>query len=583
MLGNGLEVLLIGIGFLAGIVTALSPCVLPVLPIIFGAGAVGEHRTGAGLSATTTGRFGAAALRLGRARRPLAIASGVALSFGLAELFASSVLSLLGLPQDLLTDVALVCLGVAAVGLFVPAIGELLGRPFTPLGRYAPGHRQPGFLMGLGLGLVFTPCAGPVLSAISVAGSRHQVGAGAAWLAIAYCTGIAVPLFGFALAGDHLLSRAGWVRQHALFLRRSVAVVLLAAVVLIWSGATAGLSTLVPGYTNAFTSHVESSPSVQNQLNAIEGQKGGARRSVSLMGLSEYGVAPRFSGITAWLNTPGDKPLDLASLRGHVVLVDFWTYSCINCRRSLPHVEAWYRAYHSYGLDVVGVHTPEFSFEHVVSNVAAAAAQLGVQYPIAVDDNASTWTAYRNNYWPAEYLVDGEGRIRYYDFGEGGYSHTELLIRELLEGQGARLLPPPTDVADRTPTGALTPESYLGYTRLDNLANPSVTPDTAADYSFPASLPQDELAYSGEWDVESEDAVSGTGAALALDYYAREVYLVLGGSGTVQVLVNGRPTSKITVSGVPNLYTMVSAGSVERAVLELRFSPGVAAYDFTFG
>ena len=194
------------------------------------------------------------------------------------------------------------------------------------------------------------------------------------------------------------------------------------------------------------------------------------------------GQAPAFTGITAWLNTPGDKPITLKSLRGKVVLVDFWTYSCINCQRSLPHVEAWYSRYHADGLDVIGVHSPEFAFEHVVSNVVSAAHQLGVHYPIAVDNNLATFNAYKNNYWPADYLIDASGQVRNIEDGEGNYGATEANIRTLLVAADPKVqLPPPTNVPDKTPVNQLTPESYLGYKyRFQNLANSSYLPDRPA-------------------------------------------------------------------------------------------------------
>ena len=185
--------------------------------------------------------------------------------------------------------------------------------------------------------------------------------------------------------------------------------------------------------------------------------------------LPNLGRAPNFSGITAWFNTPGDQPLSLGELRGRVVLVDFWTYSCINCQRALPHVEGWFNDYKKDGFVVVGVSTPEFAFEHVVSNVQHAAGDLGIDYPVAVDDNYATWGAYNNEYWPAEYLIDPTGVVRAYDFGEGGYQTMEGNIRMLLSANGVTALPAPTDVADRTPTNAdITPESYVGYDQLSN-------------------------------------------------------------------------------------------------------------------
>ena len=199
--------------------------------------------------------------------------------------------------------------------------------------------------------------------------------------------------------------------------------------------------------------------------------------------LPNLGRAPNFTGITAWFNTPGNQPLSLSALRGKVVLVDFWTYSCINCQCSLPHVEGWYNDYKKDGLVVVGVSAPEFAFEHVVSNVESAAGSLGIDYPVAIDDNLATWTAYNNEYWPAEYLIDPTGVVRAYDFGEGGYGTMESNIRMLLSANGVTDLPPRTDVPDKTPTSdAITPESYVGYSRLNNEVGSAVIPDKTVVY-----------------------------------------------------------------------------------------------------
>jgi thiol-disulfide isomerase/thioredoxin len=284
------------------------------------------------------------------------------------------------------------------------------------------------------------------------------------------------------------------------------------------------------------------------------------------------------------LNTPGGKPLSIAGLRGRVVLVDFWTYSCINCQRSLPHVEAWNRAYAADGLTVIGVHTPEFAFEHVVSNVTQAAKQLGVSYPVAIDDNYATWNAYENEYWPAEYLIDATGHVRHVDFGEGNYGQTETLIRQLLVAANPKVqLPKRTDVADLTPTEQTTPESYLGYQHPQNLAGQTVDEDQMSTYQAPASIPPDEYGYGGQWSIGSESATAGAGATLSLNFEARDVYLVLGGSGTLKVSVNGIASRTVTVSGVPRLYQLVGADSYEQGLLSLAASPGVQAYDFTFG
>jgi thiol-disulfide isomerase/thioredoxin len=286
--------------------------------------------------------------------------------------------------------------------------------------------------------------------------------------------------------------------------------------------------------------------------------------------------------VTKWINT--SRALSLAQLRGKVVLIDFWTYSCINCRRSLPHVESWYQRYRSAGLEVIGVHTPEFDFEHVTGNVTAAVSRLGVTYPVAMDNNYATWNAWGNNSWPAEYLIDATGNVRYDDVGEGNYGEMEAAIRALLTASGARL-PPPTAVPDRTPQEATTPESYLGYERLERYTgNPSqVRHDIAARYTFASSLPSDDLSYDGTWTVEPQDILAGPDAKLRLNLTAHDVYLVLGGTGTVTGSFDGRPLPALQVSGVPTLYTILAAPAQQHGVLQLEVSPGVRAYDFTFG
>jgi len=261
------------------------------------------------------------------------------------------------------------------------------------------------------------------------------------------------------------------------------------------------------------------------------------------------------------------------------VLVDFWTYSCINCLRTLPHVEAWDRLYRKDGLVIVGVHTPEFAFEHVPSNVRAAVKRLGIHYPVALDNEYGTWTAYQNEYWPAKYLIDRTGHVRYAHFGEGEYGATERNIRLLLgEHPGA---PASARLRDTTPTGVLTPESYLGYERLGRYVGSKLHPEAMARYELPKALGQHDLAYGGSWRVEAQRIVAGPRARLLLHYLARNVYLVLGGKGRVQVLVEGKPLKTLAVTE-DKLYQLVK-GKLRDATLELRFTPGVSAYAFTFG
>ncbi len=242
---------------------------------------------------------------------------------------------------------------------------------------------------------------------------------------------------------------------------------------------------------------------MSKQLRALDGEHANtfakkAAATSKMATLPKLGLAPNFTGIVSWLNTPDDKPLSLTRLKGKVVLVDFWTYSCINCQRSLPHVEGWYNDYKKDGLVVVGVSTPEFAFEHVVSNVRSAAGHLGVDYPIAIDNNDDTWYAYGNEYWPAEYLIDPTGEVRAYDFGEGGYGAMESAIRALLTANGVTSLPPRTDVADRTPINQTTPESYVGYGEGgSDAAGTALVHDKPLVYKAPDPVPSTRSRSTG--------------------------------------------------------------------------------------
>jgi thiol-disulfide isomerase/thioredoxin len=272
----------------------------------------------------------------------------------------------------------------------------------------------------------------------------------------------------------------------------------------------------------------------------------------------------------------------MRQLRGKVVLVDFWTYSCINCIRTLPHVEAWERTYRKEGLVVVGVHTPEFAFEHELSNVRGQSRKLGVRYPVALDNGYGTWNAYGNQYWPAKYLIDRRGHVRYAHFGEGEYEQSEDVIRRLLAEPDVSL-PKPTQVSAYAPEGSLTPETYLGWQRLSiRYAGTPIAADRVARYSFPAALDRDGYAYAGVWRVGEERIVAGFGARLEIRFSARMAHLVLGGQGHVAVLLDGRRVRTIRVAE-DRLYTLVDQGRKREGLLELRFTPGVEAYAFTFG
>jgi cytochrome c biogenesis protein CcdA/thiol-disulfide isomerase/thioredoxin len=562
---------LIGIGFVAGMVCGISPCIVPVLPVILVAGA------------TTPGAPGPSWRSRGR---PIAVVGGLVLSFSLLILVGSEVLSLLHLPQDFLRDAGIALLILVGLGFIFPPLAHLLERPFARIGSHQPSGNAGGFVVGLGLGVLFVPCAGPVLAAITVVGATHRVGLTAVFLTIAFAAGAAVPLLAVALAGSELARRVKALRERGPRLRQVSGVVLIAMALAIGLNVFAGLQRDLPGYTSALQNSIEGSATVRQELGNLtgNGHTSVAKCKAKTAGLVSCGQAPGFRGITAWLNTPDGKPLSIASLRGKVVLVDFWTYSCINCQRALPHVESWYKDYDKDGFVVVGVHTPEFAFEHVVSNVRTESAQLGVHYPVAVDNSYGTWDAYSNEYWPADYLIDAKGVVRHVGFGEGDYGGTESLIRQLLVDAHPRIaLPRSTDVPNETPTTPINPETYVGYSRLQYLLpDTNVARNTPAVYQFPPSLPPGGFGLSGTWTEHAEHATAGADAQLELGFQAHDVYLVLGGTGTLDVAINGVHTRTIDVSGIPKLYTLFR-GSLTDAVLLLKASPGIEAYDFTFG
>jgi len=572
-------VTLIFVAFAAGLIAGISPCILPVLPIVFVAGVAAPDAT---------------EIPKGSWRRSVAIVLGLVLSFSLLVLVGSEILSGLHLPQNTLMWVGVVLLGLVGLGFVIPVIGEWLERPFARMVGRQPSSSSGGFVIGLALGLVFVPCAGPVLAAITVLGATRDIHFETVLVTLAFAVGAVVPLLFIALAGGGLVHRVQSVRKRAPLYRQIGGVVLLLMAIGIATNSFDFLQRDVPGYTSVLQKKIEGSTTIRKQLNALKGTKGSQGVSGSLVscpssspGLVTCGLAPNFTDVTTWLNTPGDQPLTMKGLRGKVVIVDFWTYSCINCQRSLPHVEAWYKRYAPYGLEIVGVHTPEFAFEHVVSNVKAQALTLGVKYPIAVDNSYGTWNAYNNEYWPAEYLIDAQGVVRHVDFGEGNYALTETLIRKLLvAGHPGLKLPPPTSVANLTPFVETSPESYIGYkyglTYMDSNVAPAQ--NVAAQYHFPKDLSSTTWALSGVWNDHAEEATSVKDSKLEINYVAQDVYLVMGGTGTVTVsLGNGTVPTTIRVNGVPRLYTLFHAKSSSSGNMVLKFTPGVQAFDFTFG
>jgi thiol-disulfide isomerase/thioredoxin len=278
----------------------------------------------------------------------------------------------------------------------------------------------------------------------------------------------------------------------------------------------------------------------------------------------------------------------MAALKGKVVLVDFWAYSCINCQRELPHVEAWFKDYAADGFEVVGVHTPEYAFEHVPSNVAAGTGRLGLTFPVALDNSYGTWNAYDNQSWPADYLIDAAGQVRHISVGEGDYSGEEQLIRQLLSvARPGIALPRATDVPDTTPTDQdQSPETYLGADRVQYYGGR--TSYATGQFAAPAALATNSFGLSGAWAIGQQAITAGKDAGIELAYHASHVYLDVGGTGTLTVTAGGTGgvggTSKVLqVSGAPDIYTVASQPSSQDGTVSIRLSPGLAAYSFTFG
>ncbi len=555
--------ILVPIAFAAGVITAFTPCILPVLPIVLAGGAGG-----------------------GTKRRPYAIAAGLVTTFTAFLLAGAWLWGLLGISAKHQIQIGAALLLVLAVTLVVPKVGELVERPFAVFTRRRAGDLGGGFFLGASLGLVFVPCGGPVLASLTANVATNRVGGWIVAIAIAYAVGAALPLFAIARGSRSLALR---FRQRAQAVRIAGGVLMALAAVVIYQGWASSLQTKVPAYAQRLQNAIEGTSTARNRLDRLAGKAKpafvvgtGGQQLASRLGkvpLKDYGSAPDVQDVSAWINS---RPLSLHRLRGKVVLVDFWTYSCINCLRTLPYLKAWDARYRSKGLVILGIHTPEFAFEHDLGNVRAAVKRLGVRYPVALDNSYGTWKAYSNNYWPADYLVDQAGHVRDEHAGEGDYAQTERNIRLLLAAGKSGRLPQAGRDADRTPLELRTPESYLGYLRIGNYAGSPLQTDRRATYRFPASLTQDSFAYAGTWKVEGERIVSGDHASLRLHFQARNVHLVLAGRGLLRVKLNGTTLPAVQVDGA-RLYTLVTQKAAADGVLDLGFTPGLSAYAFTFG
>ncbi len=574
--------LLILFALLAGAGTALSPCVLPVLPAVLSAGLTGGRR------------------------RPLGVATGLALSFTFATVALVYVIDALGLPNDFTRNLAIVVLFAFGLLLLIPPLSDRVEAFASRLVKAPDGYRGDGFwgglLLGSSLGFVYAPCAGPILAGVITVSASQHFTLGKLLVAFAYGIGSAAVIYAILLGGRKVTGRLAPVRGKVTF---AMGALMIAVAVLLATNVDMRFETALARSAPRFlvnpTKSIEDSSAVQSDLADLRGghvrEAAGEEQARSGSSLPVLAKAPNFADTQQWFNT-GDKPLSIPGLRGRVVLIDFWTYTCINCLRTLPHVEALYRKYRRDGLTVVGVHTPEFPFEKEAGNVASAISQNDLTYPVVQDNDYGTWNAYANQYWPAKYLIDARGRIRYVHFGEGDYGTTESAIRSLLAERGDARLGRTTSVRAEVPSrGLTTPESYLGGARAERVANGPLPPGIHAyKLARDPKLPDDNLGYGGRWRIKADSATAVSGARLGLEFGARRVYLVLGskrGPKSLRVQLDGHPIpNKLAGADVRDgvvtvnrqrLYGLVDLPRVERHTLTLDFAPGVSGYAFTFG
>ncbi|MDT5258036.1 MAG: hypothetical protein QOD10_3116 [Mycobacterium sp.] len=558
------------IGFLGGLITGISPCILPVLPVVFFSG----------LDSTSDGTPDNT-----RSARPYLVIGGLVCSFSVVTLAGSALLSALHLPQDAIRWAALVTLTLIGLGLIFPPLQHLIERPFARIPQRQIGFGRSGFGLGLTLGALYVPCAGPVLAAIVVAGGTTSIGPPTLVLTATFAIGTALPLLIFALAGRGIVERVAAFRRRQRVIQIAGGITMIVLAVALVFNLPAMLQRAVPDYTTAMQKRIGAND-IRHKLNPGGGSSRGqlADCTDGADQLQQCGPAPAVTGITQWLNTPGGAPIDLASLRGKVVLIDFWAYSCINCQRAIGHVVDWYNRYHDDGFVVIGVHTPEYAFERVPGNVASGAAALHITYPVALDNDYATWNSYQNLYWPADYLIDAHGTVRHTKFGEGDYDGTERLIRQLLVDADPNVtLPGATNAVDTTPRTRLTPETYLGVGRGFNYGGTGDYKTGTATFAYPATLPADRFALRGRWTLDDQGATAGSDdAAIRLHYTGKDVYAVVGGTGTITVTRGGKTTTT-AIGGAPTLHQIVADETAHPDQLDMQVSPGLQVFSFTFG
>ncbi len=550
------------LAFIEGFALIISPCILPILPIIL-AGAIEGGR-----------------------RRPLGIIFGFVLTFALFTFFSRDLVQHLAINLDLLRQIAFGLIFIFGLILFSDYLSEKFNRATQGLanvGSHLTANGKPGFLSGFILGLlislVWVPCGGPILAAAIVQTAIQTTNWQSFFTFFFFALGSVIPMLIIAFLGRKIMSRLNFLKAKTHVLRKIFGIIImLAAIISAFYGSSAA-STM---------------PQAPNVIPPTSTDSHHPAASLQLMdGLSQPYSAPNFPANAVWLNSPA---LNMADLKGKVVLIDFWTYSCINCVRTLPYLKEWYQRYHKEGFVIIGVHAPEFEFEKNINNVKNAIAKYQIPYPIMLDNEYTLWQAYENQYWPAHYLIDKNGKVVYQHFGEGNYAETENNIRFLLNLSG-QVKDNSSD--NHTLFSAQTPETYLGYRRVQNYAGaPELTPEQTANYQFPSKLYQNDWALNGRWKVEAEKIISAqSGAAIQLHFRAKKVFAVMGNNSnqpmSVKILLNGKPVnaekgkdvmnSEISIKGHA-LYEILDLPENADGILTLiSTQPQIEFYTFTFG
>jgi cytochrome c biogenesis protein CcdA/thiol-disulfide isomerase/thioredoxin len=595
---------LIILSYAAGILTIVSPCILPVLPFVFASAGGPFHRNGL----------------------PLLI--GLALTFVLFASVATVGGGWIVAANQYGRDAALVLLALFGITLLVPSIGDRVMQPLARLGGRLSetGEAQTGIwrplLLGVATGLLWAPCAGPILGLILTGAALQGASAQTVVLLLAYAAGSATSLAVALVAGGKFLGAMKRSLGFDRWLKRALGVAVLAGVALIAFGADRGILTRLSTTNTAAIEQwlldkaPEQSTAMTGNAPAMNGSMTGSMTgdaSGAMMSSANASEAmpsgitlDALKGANAWFNS---EPLDATKLKGKVVVIDFWTYSCINCLRSLPYVKAWAEKYKDQGLVVIGVHAPEFAFERDQNNVQSAIKDLGVTYPVAIDNDYKIWRAFSNQYWPAHYFFDANGKLRYHHFGEGKYEQSEMVIRGLLAERNGK--PVSGELAKVSGTDAeaasdvadvQSPETYIGFEKAANFASPEdLIQDDAQAYTTPADLALNEWALGGTWTDSHESAsLDQAPGKIVFRFHARDLHLVLGPGADgkpVRFRVKLDGAAPADAHGVDidadgngtvkeqRLYQLIrQPHAIADHTFEIEFlDPGVQAYSFTFG